>query len=699
MERYSLLYRWLRCSLLSYILVANSLLADEGMWVFNNVPKAQLKQRYGFEPGDEWLEHLRMSSVRFNNGGSGSFVSANGLVMTNHHVAADCLQKLSSGGKDFVQDGFYAPSRQQEAKCPDLELNVLTAIEDVTAHVNQAAKPEMDAAQTFASQRGAMSTLEKDCASATSLRCDVVTLYQGAIYNLYKYKKYTDVRLVFAPEYDTAFFGGDPDNFTYPRYNLDVAFLRVYENDQPASIRHFLIWSPDGAHDGDLIFVSGHPGTTNRMNTLARLEYLRDKGYPFILGFLTRRRELLEHFSQQSVENARIAKKDLFSIENSLKALTGELAGLRDPVLMSKKAAAEKTLRAAVATDSKKQAAYGGAWDAIAKAQKELVQFYRERALFEGAVAFDSELFEIARTLVRLVAEKQKPNTERLREYRESNLPSLELELFSPAPIYEPLERAKLTDSLAYMSEQLGQDHALVKKVLDGKTSQQLAQEAVSKTLLKDVSVRKKLADEGAKAIEASTDPMIQLALRIDQDSRALRKRYEDHVQGVERANYALVAKAIFELKGTSTYPDATFTLRVSYGTVKGYQENGKPIGPFTNFNGFYERSAQHENKPPYQLTKRWVERKSKLDLATPFNFVSTADIIGGNSGSPVVNRRAELVGLIFDGNIHSLVWNFLFDDERGRAIAVHSQGILEALNKIYEVEELVRELQRKRRY
>jgi len=349
-----------------------------------------------------------------------------------------------------------------------------------------------------------------------------------------------------------------------------------------------------------------------------------------------------------------------------------------------------------VAADSKKRAAYGGAWDAIAKAQEEQAQFYRERALFESAVAFDSELFEIARTLVRLVAEKQKPNTERLREYRESNLPSLEFGLFSPAPIYESLEKTKLTDSLALMVELLGQDHALVTKVLGGKTPQQLAEETVSKTLLKDVNGRKKLAEEGAQAIETSTDPMIQLALRIDQDSRALRKRYEDHVQGVERANYALIAKAIFELKGTATYPDATFTLRLSYGTVKGYQENGRPLTPFTNFRGFYERSAQHANKPPYQLTQRWVERKSKLDLAIPFNFVSTVDIIGGNSGSPVVNRRGELVGLIFDGNIHSLVWNFLYDDEKGRAIAVHSQGIMEALTKIYQADALVKELRGK---
>ena len=696
MERYSLPYCWLRWSVLSCILAANPLVADEGLWLFNNVPKAQLKQRYGFEPGDEWLEHLRMSSVRFNNGGSGSFVSANGLVMTNHHVAADCLQKVSSGGKDYMQDGFYVPTRPTEAKCPDLELNVLTGIEDVTAQVNKAVRPEMDSAQTFAAQRGAMSTLEKDCANQTGLRCDVVTLYQGGVYNLYQYKKYTDVRLVFAPEYDTSFFGGDPDNFTYPRYNLDVAFLRVYESDKPASIRHYLSWSDGGARDGELVFVSGHPGSTNRMNTLARLEYLRDKGYPFLLSLLSRRHDALRQFSEESNENARIAKEDLFSIENSLKAFTGELAGLRDPALMRKKAAAEKDLQTAVAANSKMQAAYGGAWEAIAKAQTELAQFYRERSLFEGGAAFDAQLFEMARTLVRLAAEKQKPNPERLREYRESNLPSLELELFSPAPIYDSFEKSKLTDSLTFMQEQLGSDHPLVKKVLDGRTPRQLAEEAISKTVLKDVNQRRKLAEEGVKALDTSTDPMIRLALKIDEDSRALRKRYEDRVQGVERANYALIAKAIFELRGKSNYPDATFTLRLSYGTVKGYADHGRNIAPLTNFSGLYERASLHGNKVPYQLPKRWMERKPKLDLAVPLNFVSTADIIGGNSGSPVVNRQGELVGLIFDGNIHSLVWNFLYDDEKGRAIAVHSQGILEALTQIYQADTLVKELRDK---
>jgi peptidase S46-like protein len=686
-------FRRLGRSSLLLILAATGIQADEGMWPFNNVPKEQIKTRYGFEPTDAWLEHLRLGSVRFNNGGSGSFISPTGLVMTNHHVAADCIQKLGSVTKDYYRDGFYAPTGGQEARCPDLELNVLTGIEDVTSQLNKSVKPEMDAAQAFAAQRATMAVLEKDCASETGLRCDVVTFYEGGLFNLYKYKKYTDVRLVFAPEFDTAFFGGDPDNFTYPRYNLDIAFLRVYDQDKPVSVPHYLSWSAGGARDGELVFVSGHPGRTDRMNTVARLEYLRDRAYPFTLDSLNRRRSLLEQFSRQSDENSRIAKEELFSVENSVKAFTGELRGLRDPSLMGRKVAAEKELRASVAADPKKQGVYGGAWEAIAQAESELAQFYRERALVELGWAFDSRLFEIARTLVRLTAEKQKPNDQRLREFGEANLPSLELELFSPAPIYRPFEKTKLIDSLTFMEEKLGHEHALVQKALNGKSPQQLADEIVSETRLGDVNVRKKLAEGGWKAVEASNDPMIQLARRVDPDARALRKRYEDRVQGVERANYALIAKAIFELKGTSTYPDATFTLRLSFGSVKGYQEGGDLIPPFTSFSGLYERASRNGNKPPYQLPQRWTEKKSKLNLTAPLNFVSTPDIIGGNSGSPVVNRHGEIVGLIFDGNIYSLIWDFLYDDKQGRAIAVHSEGIIEALEKVYQANALIKEL------
>jgi len=686
---------WIVQIVLFVLWTASQIRADEGMWTLDNIPKAQIKQRYGFEPSDALLEHLRLASVRFNNGGSGSFVSPNGLVMTNHHIAGDCVQKLSSQEKDYQGRGFTAANRDEEGKCPDLELNVLTAIEDVTPQVNKEIRPEMSPGQSFAAQRAAMSALEKQCAAATGLRCDVVTLYQGGVYSLYKYKTYTDVRVVFTPEFDAAFFGGDPDNFTYPRYNLDMAFVRVYENGKPVSRPHFLKWSGNGPKEKELVFVTGHPGLTNRMNTVARLEYLRDKGFPFTLEQLRRHLAVLQRFSAQSEENARIARDEIQSVQNSLKAIGGELEGLRDASLMQRKQAAERELRESVQKDPAKEAAYGQAWDEIAKAQAELAQFYRERALLEGAVAFDSRLFEIARTLVRLTAEKQKPNGERLREYTDARLPSLELDLFSPAPIHESLEKATLGDSLSFLLEQLGPNHKVAQKALEGRNLQQLAEELISQTRLKDVSVRKQLVEGGWEAVQSSTDPMIRLALRVDEDARAVRKRYEDNVQGVERVNYALIAKALFALKGTSVYPDATFTLRLSFGQPLSYSDQGKNLHWFTRFAGLYERASQHGQKPPYQLPQRWMDGKPKLNLSKPLNFVLTTDITGGNSGSPAVNRAGEIVGLIFDGNIQSLVWTFQYDDQRGRAIAVHSEGIIEALKSMYQARELVAELGR----
>jgi Peptidase S46 len=669
--------------------------ADEGMWPLDSVPKAQIKQRYGFEPGDALLEHLRLASVRFNNGGSGSFVSPDGLVMTNHHIAADCVQKLSSQAQDYQGRGFIAANRNQEGKCPDLELNVLTAIEDVTQKVNQEIRPEMNASQSFASQRAAMSALEKQCAAATGLRCDVVTLYQGGVFSLYKYKTYTDVRVVFAPEFDAAFFGGDPDNFTYPRYNFDAAFVRVYENGAPVSHSHFLKWSRGGPKEKELIFVTGHPGATSRINTMARLEYLRDQAYPFTLEHLQRRLGALQRFSAQAGENARIARDEIQSVQNNLKAIGGQLEGLRDRSLMRRKQAAESELRQSVAKDPVKKAAYGQAWDEIAKAQAELAQFYRERALLDSAVAFDSRLFEIARNLVRFAAEKRKPNGERLREYSDARLPSLELDLFSPAPIHESLEKAALASSLAFLLEELGPDHKAVRAALEGRNPQQLADELVSQTRLKDVPVRRQLAEGGWQAVLSSSDPMIQLALRVDEDARAARKRYEDRVQGVDRVNYALIAKALFSLRGRSVYPDATFTLRLSYGQALGYSEQGRSAPWFTRLAGLFERSSQFGHKPPYQLPQRWTDGRSRLNLSKPLNFVLTADITGGNSGSPAVNRAGEVVGLIFDGNIHSLAWTFQYDDQLGRAIAVHSEGIVEVLKNIYQATGLLAELGR----
>jgi len=669
--------------------------ADEGMWVFNNLPLEQFKARYGFEPPPGWADHLRSAAVRFNNGGSGSFVSADGLIMTNHHVGADTLAKLGTATKDYYRDGFLARGHGEEAKAPDLELNALVAIEDVTDRVNRDVPPGMEDVKAGPVRRAAMAQIEKEATEKNGIRNDVVTLYQGGQYHLYTYKKYTDVRLVFAPEFDIAFFGGDPDNFEYPRYDLDVCFFRAYEDGKPARVEHYLKWSKGGSKEGELVFVAGHPGRTDRLNTVASLDLLREIELPLRLDYLKNREAFLLEYSRRSAEAFRQAKEDLFSIQNSRKARIGGLDGLRDPSFMRRKAEAEAELRAKVqSSSSKDREGRAAAWDKIAHAQKVAAEISKPYFYHERGYAFESELFNIARHLVRLADEKAKPNSERLDDYRESALKSLELKLFSEAPIYPDYEQAKLAQSLARW-QQIMPDDPLVERVLHGRSPALAAQQFLERSKLADVSVRRKLAEGAKAAIESSDDPMIKLAPAVDADSRAVRKIHEDQVEGVERANYALIAQSLFDEKGSAVYPDATFTLRLAFGTVKGYQVGGREIRPYTAMGGAFAHAKAHGDTPPYELPKSWfIARDSgKLKLDTPLNFVSTADIIGGNSGSPVVNRDNEIVGLIFDGNIQSLVLDFGYDDKTARAISVDSRGIIEALRSIYQADHLVKEL------
>ena len=681
------------CSVLLALLFVLSTFAsaDEGMWLYNAPPKDRIKSKYGFELTQQWLDHVRLGSVRFNNGGSGSFVSPDGLTFTNHHVGAACVQQLSTEGHDYIKTGFYAKTQAEEAKCPNLELNQLVGIEDVTDKINAGIKTGMSAADAGQAQRAAMSQVEKDCTTATGLRCDVVTFYSGQVYNLYKYKKYTDVRLVFAPEFDIAFFGGDPDNFTYPRYDLDITFFRVYENDKPAHLDNYLQWSATGVKDGDLIFVSGHPGNTGRLLTMAQLEFMRDFQYPLALKFLARRIALLQEFSKQSEENARVAKEDIFGLQNSQKALTGYQAGLLDKAIMDQKAADEAKLRAAFKADPKN--AGSDPWEEIAQAIKTQQAIYPNLLYLERLRGFSGHLSQIARILVRAAEEKPKPNAERMREFRDSTLPSLEQQLFSTEPVYKNLDTVVLSDSLAEMQSALGNDNPDVKAVLQGKSPADAAKEMIANTKLDDVAVRKQLYEGGKAAVDASSDPLIVAMRAVDADARAARKEFEDKVDSVTRRDGTTIAKARFAQSGFSQPPDATFTLRLSYGQVKGYQENGKAIPFATNLGGAYEHAAEHNNQPPYNLPQSWMDAKSKLDLKTPFNFVSTADIIGGNSGSPTVNKKGEVVGIIFDGNIESLSWNFAFSDTQGRAVSVDSRGIQEALRKIYGATALADEL------
>ncbi len=665
--------------------------ADEGMWLFNQPPRQLLRERHQFDATDAWLEHLQKSSVRFNSGGSGSFVSEDGLLISNHHVGADALQKLSTKEKNYLRDGFHARTHAEEVKCLDLELNVLESMEDVTARINAAVPKDADAAAAFAARRKIIAEVEKESLDRTGLRSDVVTLWQGGAYHLYRFKRYTDVRIVFAPEQQVAFYGGDPDNFEFPRYDLDICLFRAYENGKPARVKNFLRFSSKGAGDGERVFVSGHPGRTSRLLTVAELAYVRDQALPFRLSSLKRLEVLLGNWSARSEENARRARDDFFRAQNSRKAFDGELAGLLDPDLMEAKDKAEADFKARLAGKPEFADALA-AFDRIAAATKILAGQATRHALLEGGMGCNSESYHIARTLLRAGDERPKPNGERLREFSDSGRESLELGLFSDKPIYTDLEILTLADSLIFLASQLGADDPLVLKILAGKAPRDRAAELINGTKVREVVFRKRLYEGGASAVSAASDPMIEFVRLVDADARALRKVSEEQNEAKQQAQAAL-SRARNALLGTAGYPDATFTLRLAFGTVKGYEEGGKPVPALTTYAGLYERAKEMKNRPPFDLPPLWEKRKSRLTLKTPFNFVSTCDIIGGNSGSPVVNRASEFVGIIFDGNLQSLPWDYAFSDKQGRALAVHSTAILAALDKVYGAKELTREL------
>jgi hypothetical protein len=665
--------------------------ADEGMWLFNMPPSSLLKAKYNFNITTEWLKHVQLASVRFG-GASGSFVSPDGLVLTNHHVGQGAIQNLSTKDRDLMKTGFYARTRAEELKAPGLELMVLQEIEDVTTKVLGAETSNMTAVQAAAAKDKVIAALEKESSEKTGLRSTVVNLYSGSMFHLYKYKVYTDARLVFAVEYAAAFFGGDPDNFTYPRYDLDISLFRIYENDKPMNSKHYLKWDTAGVKEGDLVFASGQPGSTGRLLTLAQMEFLRDVSYPYTISNYERRRALLKEFSSRGPEYARQAQGPLFGIENSLKATIGYQSGLLDKKLMEKKTKEEQALRGAVKKDPALEKEFSKAWDELADAQKKFASFFKAYRFFEGGAGFSTGYFNTARTLVRLAMEKGKSNDERLREYRDASLPSISRRMLAVTPIYDELEIFNLTDSLIQLQKELG-NYQEVKWLFGGKLAEDVAKDLVTGTKLRDVEVRKKYLDSELDAVYLSDDPMIKLALLVDPISRGLRKKYETEVGSVETRNGALIARALFKLKGTSIPPDATSTLRLSFGAVKTYMESGKKIPFATTFRGLYDKAAKFKNKPPYELSPSFIKNKAQLKLNTPLNFISTCDSIGGNSGSPVINRKGEFSGVLFDGNIQSLPARFVYSDQQNRSVMVHSQGIIEALLKIYNAKPLVDEL------
>src|SRR5438132_3247786 len=622
---------------------ATAAIADEGMWLFNAPPLKQLKEKYYFEPTPQWLEQLQKASVRFNSGGSGSFVSAAGLCITNHHVGADALQKASSEQHNYLKDGFYAKTNTEEIKCADLELNVLISTEDVTARVSAAVKSGMTPDQASAARGNAIALIEKESKEKTGLRSDVVTLYQGGAYHLYCYKRYDDVRIVFAPEQQMAFYGGDPDNFEYPRFDLDICIFRAYENGQPAKIDNYLKWNPHGPSNGELTFVSGSPGRTDRQLTVDELADRRDREVPSWLNLFNRREVLLNAWGQRSFENARRARDDFYGDQNNRKRYDGYVAALFDPEIWHAIEQREQKLRDAISANPKLKPALD-AYDRIKKAQAELAAIAprydyleQERPLtvgYRGPRAFYGTLFKYARLLTRAVDEHGKPNGERIAAFRDSAKESLELELFSTEPVYDDYEILRLTASLTDFAEAFGRNDSLVKQVLNGKSPRARAVELITGTNLKDVDLRKKLYAGDAAGLQAAHDPMLDVARLIDNPAREARKIHETQEE-IKKQAYAEIAQARFAAEGTGSYPDATFTLRLSYGTVRGHEEDGKQIAPFTNFAGLYQRAAAHDNTAPFDLPHRWIDKKSSLNPETRFNLVSDADIIGGNNGRP----------------------------------------------------------------
>jgi hypothetical protein len=664
--------------------------ADEGMWTYDNFPRQLVEKTHGFTVTDAWLKTARMASARLAQGCSGSFVSPTGLVMTNHHCAHACIEQLSTKERDFVKTGFLAKTQADEAKCPELEVNQLVGITDVTRRVTEATAGK-EGAELFKAQRATMAAIEKECQTSEALRCDVVSLYQGGLYHLYTYRRFQDVRLVFAPEFAIAFFGGDPDNFTFPRYDLDLAFLRAYEGGKPAVTQEHLRWSAAGARDGELVFVSGHPGRTSRALTVAQLAYQRDVALPERLIELSELRGKLAEYQHRGAEQARHSHATLFYVENSVKALTGRWQALRDEAFFASKVREEEAFKSTLAARPDLAATALPAYQAIAEATEAMRRLRVEYAVKEPS-ARQLDLFAMARLLVRGAAERAKPNGERLKEFGDAALPELTQELLSEAPVHPELEIFRLTHSFTKAREKLGGADPYVRKLLGDASPAERATALVRGTRLADVAERRRLWEGGQAAVDAAaaTDPLLALLVSVDADARAVRKVVEETVQPVLIRNQEILARARFALEGTSRYPDATFTLRLSYGTVQGYEEDGRQVAPFTAMGGAFDHAT---GRDPYALPQSWLDAKGKLDLATPFNFVSTNDIIGGNSGSPVFNRALEVVGLIFDGNIQSLGGDYGFDPAVNRAVAVHSSAIVEALSKIYGAQRLVDEL------
>lgn len=673
---------------LGFNLVASAF-ADEGLWTYDNFPSAKMRERYGWAPDARWLTHVRLASIRLAQGCSASLVSPDGLVMTNHHCVRECLSDLADAHHDYIAHGFYARTSAEEKRCPELEANQLVQITDITKDV-EAATAGRSGREFDEAERMAKARIESTCGTAADVRCQVVTLYEGGSYDLYKYKRYQDLRIVFAPEESATFFGGDPDNYTFPRYDLECAFVRIYDNGRPLRTGNYLKFATKGAKQGDIALVSGNPGVTHRGDTLAELKFQRDVAQPFILTLLSELRGVLNEYATKGRDQERASNTPKFFIENTLKAYKGRQLALVQGPLMSDKARAEDDLRRRVAADRKLAAGTGEAWDAIATALNHYRDIYVRNALLEDFPTRLSPLLGHAIELNRYAAEIDKPDGKRLEEYTDANFPALKLQITSAAPIHKDLEKTVLTWWLTKVREDLGTSDADFKTLMGKESPAEIASSLVDGTKLTSAELRTQLLQGGKKAIDAYHDPLMDFARKLDGPARAVRTDYEDSVRAVLTKNSALLAKARFALYGRNVYPDATFTLRLTYGEVAGYEENGHWVDPVTNFAGAF---AHATGRDPFKLPETWLVAEKSIDPNANLDFVSTDDIVPGNSGSPVIGRKGEVIGLVFDLNIAALGGDFGYDGSVNRAVEVDVTGITEALKKIYHADRLVKEL------
>ena len=678
------------------LLLAPAAMADEGMWTFDHVPTETLRARYGATLTASWLQHLQLSTVRLGNGCTGSFVSPDGLVLTNHHCAQEAIVEHSTAQSDLLAGGFLARTRAEELPCSTIEVNVLVAMEDVTAKV-AAALAGLDDRRANEARKRVLSDLERAAEDAARkdpavgpLYCEAVTLYQGGQYLIYKYKRYSDVRLVFAPEYGISDFGGDPDNFQFPRWCFDLALLRVYENGKPAHTPDFLRMDFAGAREGEPVFVSGHPGSTERLLTVDQLRLNRDASLPRTVVLDSELRGRYIQFARSGAEAERQVQDPLLDLENSLKVYRKELDALHDDALFTAKTREERALRARVAADPALKATVGDAWGDIARAQSRARDLDLHHAMIEDARGLQGTLYGYARTLVRGTVERARPNGQRLREFSDAALPYVEQQLLAPTPVYPAVERLRLSFGLERLREWLGPDDSFVRSVFGKDSPDSIAARLVQGSRLADPAFRRQLWEGGAPAVQASADPMIAFARGIDPAARILRKQWEDEVEAPTTRGAERIAKARFKIYGRHLYPDATFTLRLNDGRVQGWTEARRPVAPFTTLGQAFDRATGAD---PLALPPSWLAARPALDPATPFNFSTSNDIVGGNSGSPMVNVRGDLVGLVFDGNIESIAGSYWFDPRDNRAVAVHPAIIKAALTSIYHADALAREL------